>query len=341
LLAIAAGAMLGTLAADVLIGAEAVTDRSRKQGMSEAPALIKAASLPCTVTDARKLQAVGGRQNQYEVVCQEGLGYLISESAVRSQPPNTFLCIESVEAGAAGGPPGGASRGNNARGGGGVNGGFGDDNDEPGGARLGNLNEARGGSGSGRGGGGRGGGSGGGRGGARGSGPTVPECLLAGNLVDAQRMAIAAYASRAKSACEVDRWRGVGRTSANTVIEISCKDGTGEILMGSVPLSPDKAVQTRPCLALQAGGSISCVLSDGEVQLARAEQQFAERSNRQCKVSKRRFMAATVSGDNFYEFLCEDGKGYIMQQKPRSEFGGTALCSEAIAGDLDGCQLKP
>ena len=163
----------------------------------------------------------------------------------------------------------------------------------------------------------------------------------AGNLVDAQRTAIAAYASRAKSACEVDRWRGVGRTSTNTVIEISCKDGTGEILMGSVPLSPDKTVQTMSCLALPAGASISCVLSDGEVQLARAEKQFAERSNRQCKVSKRRFMATAVSGDNFYEFLCEDGKGYIMQQKPGSEFGGTALCSEAVAGDLGGCQLKP
>ena len=73
-----------------------VTDKTRKQGMENAPALIKIAGVPCTVTDAFKMASGGSAGDIYEVACQEGLGYVI-RSPQHNQPPPSYLCIDALE----------------------------------------------------------------------------------------------------------------------------------------------------------------------------------------------------------------------------------------------------
>ncbi len=81
--------------------AAAVSDASRKSGMADTPALVTAAGLPCTVSDARligkappdkKTGALGS--SLYEVACGAGnMGYLIQ--ATPGSPANAFSCLEA------------------------------------------------------------------------------------------------------------------------------------------------------------------------------------------------------------------------------------------------------
>jgi hypothetical protein len=332
LLGTALGAAVGLLTVAQSLATEEITERARKQAMAKAPALIKALKVSCDVVDARKIQqpvragslssglagaftsgsggggsggsggggsggadsgggASGGgtgasagasgtplggpsQPDQYEVACQQGLGYLITEGQ-RGQPPIAYLCIEATP-GAGAGP-----------------------------------------------------------------GPGAMQCALTGNLAEAQRAAVAGYVAKAAPGCELDRWRGVGRTSSNTLIEVSCRQGAGQMLLASNPLAPDKEVEAVSCLGMDSGGAVKCTLSDPAAQLARADKLFGDESARDCKVRQRRYMLTATTGDVFYEFLCEDGKGYVMQQKSKGEFGGTAECSSKVASDLGGCTLKP
>lgn len=217
--------------------------------------------------------------DQYEVACQQGLGYLITEGQ-RGQPPTAYLCIEASTPGPGSGP-------------------------------------------------------------GPAPGPGMTQCALTGNLVEAQRTAINGYVGKAAPGCVLDRWRAVGRTSANTLIEVSCREGAGQMLLASNPLAPDKEVEAVSCLGLDSGGAVKCTLSDPAAQLALADKMFNDESARDCKVKQRRYMVTATTGDIFYEFLCEDGKGYVMQQKAKGSFGGTAECSSKVASDLGGCTLKP
>ncbi len=74
------------------------TDDAKKhqQGMAEAPPLIQQTGINCTLTDATyvgqgKTTKDGPGQKIYEVVCQEGLGYMILSPAPGT--PNAFDCL--------------------------------------------------------------------------------------------------------------------------------------------------------------------------------------------------------------------------------------------------------
>jgi hypothetical protein len=267
---VAAGALiwLSTLAA-----AE-ITDKARKQGMDAAPALLKAADIPCTITDAYKMATKAPQVDTFEVSCQEGLGYVVMPGPAK-EPPRFYLCIEALEAAPA-------------------------------------------------------------------AGRALMQCALPGNLPDVQRAAIVMLLGKTTLGCDPDRWRGIGHTSANTVIEVACKDGNDVLLMAPHPLVFNTAVQTMPCLSRPEGNAISCNLVDRATQLAAVDAMFAKGSGRDCEITDRRYMVTTTTGDNYYELLCKSGSGFVMQKKANGALGNTAECSAKLANDLGGCKLgKP
>jgi hypothetical protein len=68
----------------------------RAKGAAEAPGVVRAAGVACTVTDAAYIgqtkNAAGTVQNGYEVACSEGLGYIIQVGAAGTTP-TVFDCI--------------------------------------------------------------------------------------------------------------------------------------------------------------------------------------------------------------------------------------------------------
>ena len=70
-------------------------------GIADAPGLIKATQLPCTLSDARFMfSAIGaetGRAKVYEVACQEGLGYVIVAPEKAGAVPVIFDCMAMTQ----------------------------------------------------------------------------------------------------------------------------------------------------------------------------------------------------------------------------------------------------
>ena len=61
-----------------------ITKDQRDKGMKDAPAVVQKAGIPCTVSDAFYLGASNGKdgkQDVYEVACQQGLGYVLLSAA--------------------------------------------------------------------------------------------------------------------------------------------------------------------------------------------------------------------------------------------------------------------
>jgi hypothetical protein len=109
-------AVAGLCAALSVQAATEITEKARKQGMEGAPPLVATAAVPCTVTDAYKLQMLTKSVNgvnvpagpppvdTYEVSCQEGLGYVVM-AARKDQKPLSYLCIEALDASSANSRP--------------------------------------------------------------------------------------------------------------------------------------------------------------------------------------------------------------------------------------------
>ena len=72
-----------------------------KIGMAAAPGLIKAAQLPCTLSEARFMFGATGADKDkakvYEVACQEGLGYVIVAPEKAGVAPVIFDCMATAQ----------------------------------------------------------------------------------------------------------------------------------------------------------------------------------------------------------------------------------------------------
>jgi len=76
--------------------ADGVDAKAREKGMAEAPALVTASGLSCTVTDARWIGADSKtKQNYYEIACSPGLGGVLISSAAPATPPAYYPCLET------------------------------------------------------------------------------------------------------------------------------------------------------------------------------------------------------------------------------------------------------
>lgn len=88
---------------------EEISEKSRTQGMAEAPALAKAAGISCNVTDARFVGKVDDKKAKtsttyYEIDCDQGLGFVLS--SVQGGATTSFTCVEANQPGADGKPGG-------------------------------------------------------------------------------------------------------------------------------------------------------------------------------------------------------------------------------------------
>lgn len=83
----------------------AVDAKAREAGMKEAPPLVTAAGLSCTVSDARFIgEDKKTSTKYYEVACQQGMGFAIS--AKKDAAPQGYTCLESSAPGPDGKPGG-------------------------------------------------------------------------------------------------------------------------------------------------------------------------------------------------------------------------------------------
>ena len=85
--------------------ADGVDAKSREKGMADAPALITAANLACTLSDARWVGAdPKTKQAYYEIACNPGLGGVIVASAPGGAAPAYYPCLETAKPGPDGKP---------------------------------------------------------------------------------------------------------------------------------------------------------------------------------------------------------------------------------------------
>ncbi|MBL8552763.1 MAG: hypothetical protein JNL41_00690 [Phenylobacterium sp.] len=84
---------------------EAIPKAALEQGMKEAPAVVQAMSLPCQVSEARKIgEDKKSKTSYYEVACGAGaMGYVLQSPAAGT--PTAFSCIEANTPPAPGQPP--------------------------------------------------------------------------------------------------------------------------------------------------------------------------------------------------------------------------------------------
>lgn len=96
------GIALAAMAVATLGGAAQAApkeDKTKAQGMAEAPAVIQAAGLACTLADARFIakntdKATKVDSSYYEVNCSEGGGYVLVGKSDGSKP-GAFTCLET------------------------------------------------------------------------------------------------------------------------------------------------------------------------------------------------------------------------------------------------------
>lgn len=73
-----------------------VDAKAREKGMADAPALVTAAGLSCTLSDARWIGADGKtKQDFYEIACNPGLGGVLIASKDPATPPAYYPCLET------------------------------------------------------------------------------------------------------------------------------------------------------------------------------------------------------------------------------------------------------
>jgi hypothetical protein len=104
-LAIMAPATMVMAARKPAEAAGGVDAKSREKGMTDAPALITATGLSCTLTDARWIGAdAKTKSGFYEIACNPGLGGVIVATAGNATPPQFYPCLETGKPGADGKP---------------------------------------------------------------------------------------------------------------------------------------------------------------------------------------------------------------------------------------------
>jgi hypothetical protein len=285
-----------------LAGAGPATAGETKDDLlAQAKAAVSAASLPCSVIDARHARPVevrsgsgrrggrggggmgGGRNDAggapraafIEVACQEGLGYLIVEapharkaaaSADAAPAPDFLNCLEAEEA--------------NAR------------------AQL------------------------------------PLRCELKPNA-DA-RPALQALAAHVDLPCQVQGARGLGHTENYGFFEVACArtpeqvaghdDPTGYVLVTGRLFHTDRAATVLSCIEAQSNPRLKCELThvDGVVDALR---RYVSRTEKDCAPLTQRLVGPSPAGQVF-EIVCANKAGYIAVRRQKTEFTGLTPCSD-------------
>jgi hypothetical protein len=136
-------------------------------------------------------------------------------------------------------------------------------------------------------------------------------CVLPGN--QDPKAHFAPVLASAKVACTPQQIRGLGQTTANTLIEVSCAEGVGYIVSTSVPFDASKPVKAENCLAYDAANvNLKCTLSDAATRLQVVDR-WAQQAGANCAVKQRRYIGRFKDESEGYEASCQDGKGYFLK----------------------------
>jgi hypothetical protein len=166
--------------------------------------------------------------------------------------------------------------------------------------------------------------------------PRGTQCILPGNLDP--KSGLGAYIAKAGVVCTPDRVRALGHSATNVYFELACHEGGGGyILQTSSPPSADKAASASPCIMFDPSSNEHCELTDRGAQLAVVDALVAK-SGKPCAVKDRSFVGATQAGTMLFEVACQDGKGYMLEEKSDGSLNAAVPCTEAdsFAG---GCKL--
>jgi len=161
-------------------------------------------------------------------------------------------------------------------------------------------------------------------------------CALPGNADP--KAGLQPYIAKAGTPCALDKVRAIGQSPTNVVFEVACHDTPGGfILMISAPPRLDQPATMNPCFGYPDDSNLACKLTDRAAQTA-AVDGLMHQAAKPCTVKDRRFVGATDSHKVYYEFACQEGKGYIVEQAANGAFSKAIDCVEAdaIAG---GCTL--
>jgi hypothetical protein len=153
-------------------------------------------------------------------------------------------------------------------------------------------------------------------------------CMLPSN-VDSKAL-VAPFLTKAKINCPVDKVRGIGQTKSNTLLEVSCTNGSGYIVTASAPLDAGKDVTANNCLAYDASpGNIKCILAEPGTRLAVVDT-YAKSGTIPCTVKDKRYVGQFTDGTEGFEVACSDGKGLIYK-----------VTNGAVAQTLDCTKVSP
>ena len=140
--------------------------------------------------------------------------------------------------------------------------------------------------------------------------PSALACILPANADP--KAGLAAYLAKANTTCEIENARAIGAGAKNAYFEVACKGGSGYIVTTSSPINVGQEVAVNSCLLYDEGGNVSCKLTDKATQLAVVDT-LAGASGKNCAVKDKRYVLSTKT-DNYFEVVCQDGKGYMLQQ---------------------------
>jgi hypothetical protein len=162
------------------------------------------------------------------------------------------------------------------------------------------------------------------------------QCALPGNADP--KAGLVPYIAKAQITCTPDKVRAIGHSDTAAYFELACHEGGGGyILQISTPPSLSKPASADPCLMYDPNSKVTCTLTDRASQLAVIDN-LAAQSGKSCAVKDRGVLGKTESGEVYFEVACQDGKGYVLEEKSNGTLGRAIPCTEAdgIAG---GCKL--
>jgi hypothetical protein len=167
--------------------------------------------------------------------------------------------------------------------------------------------------------------------------PTVA-CQLPGNADP--KAGLQPLLTKYKPSCTLTDARALGQTAdrKTTVFEVACQGGPGYIIDASFPVSASQPATFNPCFAFPPDAANKCTLTDAAAQTAFMTT-LVSKIGKPCTMTNNRYVGSTNAGSSYFEVACQEGKGYIFEQKPDGSIGQVADCAVADSVVSGGCTL--
>lgn len=156
--------------------------------------------------------------------------------------------------------------------------------------------------------------------------PNGAACFLPANLDD--KAVLAPFIAKGGVPCDVTNLRGIGHSAKSAYFELACANGRGYVMTTSAPPDAGQPVQMISCLAFDASSPVTCKLSNTDAQMALIDQ-LAAKSGKNCTVKQKRYVLTSQDESNYYEVACQDGKGWMLQEKADGSLGEAISCADA------------